>query len=205
MTNYKIVSFDSLIQPLVNLKSAGKKIVYAQGFFDLFHIGHVYHLKKAKKLGDVLVVGVVSGRYFRKRSGQPLFQEEERMKFVSVLDCVDFVVLNDAADAIEAITKIKPAVYAKGEDVREKAFNPAENLYREIKVVEAIGGRVCFTKSLAIHSSDILAKLSPEEIADLKNEFKETADFKEWVKNHLFGSPYYYQDILIKNTGKANN
>jgi len=159
MAHSKILSFKALIRSLSKSKSMGKKIVYAQGFFDLFHIGHVYHLEEAKKIGDILVVGVGSDRFFKKRGGRPLFKEKERLRFVAVLDCVDFVVLNDAADAIGAIKKISPDIYAKGEDVKEKATDPSENLYREIKMLKAIGGKIHFTKSLPIHSTELLAKL----------------------------------------------
>jgi rfaE bifunctional protein nucleotidyltransferase chain/domain len=166
MKTQKILAFKTLIQQVIELKSAGKKIVYAQGFFDLLHIGHVYHLQRAKKLGDILIVGVNSDRFFKKRQGKTLFKEDERMKFVADLDCVDFVVLNDAPDAIETLRKIKPNIYAKGEDVKEKAANPAENLYKEIKALEAVGGKIYFTKSLPIHSTELLAKLLKEQLKE---------------------------------------
>jgi cytidyltransferase-like protein len=119
-------------------------------------------LEQAKKLGDILVVGVVSDRFFKKRE-QTFFNEKERLEFVEVLECVDFAILNDAPDAIETITQIMPDIYAKGEDVRKKAMNPSENLYKEIGALLTLGGEIHFTKSLPVHTSDLLAKLADVE------------------------------------------
>lgn len=175
---------EDLLPTIRKLKTGGKKIIYAQGFFDLLHIGHVYHLEQAKKLGDLLIVGVVADRFFNKRSGRTLFKENERLKYVAVLDCVDFVVLNNAPDATAAIIKIKPDIYAKGEDVKAKAINPAENLYREIRSLETVGGKICFTKSLPIHTSDLLALLAKAE------------DSRDEVKDKLF-NPLMLPEIIL--------
>ncbi len=165
----KIISAKKIIRVASKLKSEGQKIVYAQGFFDLFHIGHVHHLEQAKKLGDVLIVGVVADWFVKKGPGRPIFKEKERLKLVAALECVDLVVLNEAPDAIEAIKKIAPDIYAKGEDVKEKAANPQENLYREIKILETAGGKIHFTQSLPIHSTQLLDKFFNAKSASEQN------------------------------------
>lgn len=141
-----------------------KKIVYAHGAFDLLHAGHIHHLEEAKKLGDIgdiLIVTITPDRFIQKGPGRPRFNEEARVKFVSGLECVDFVALNDSAEATETIKRMRPDIYAKGEDVKEKSGDPKEGLYREIKAVEETGGEVRFIKSLPIHSTDLLNEHFP--------------------------------------------
>jgi len=180
MKHSKILSFEALIRSVNELKSAGKKIVYAQGFFDLLHIGHVYHLEQSKKLGDILIVGVVADRFMRKGPGRPIFKEKERLKQVAVLDCVDFLVLVKTPTAIEPITKIKPNIYVKGADAKEKADHPRDpaeilyrdNLFLEINASKSVGGKIHFTKSLPIHSTELLAKLSDAELKKISDFYK---------------------------------
>ncbi len=160
MSTEKILSFSEAVKLAGELKARGKKIVYAQGYFDLLHAGHVRHFEEAKKLGDVLMVGVVVDQFVNKGPGRPIFKEEQRLNLVAALTDVDFAFLNKTPDAVEAIRKIVPQVYVKGEDVRQKANDPRENLYREIKELKAAGGKIHFTKSLPIHSTDLLNKFS---------------------------------------------
>src|SRR3990167_5357819 len=100
------------------LKAAGKALVLANGCFDLIHVGHVRYLMDAKRLGDVLVVGVNSDSSVRrlKGVGRPLMDEEERAEIVSTLAPVDYVVVFDGDTADQLIAEIRPAVHAKGTD-----------------------------------------------------------------------------------------
>jgi GTP 3',8-cyclase len=165
MKNTKILQSKILIQTTAKLKKSGKKIVYTQGYFDLLHAGHIHNLEQAKKQGNILIVGVNSDRFMKKGLGRPFFKQEQRIKFIAALECVDFVVLNDADDAVGIIKKIAPDVYAKGGDVKEKAANPKENLYKEIKALENKGGKIYFTEPLEaggmpIHSTQLLNDFS---------------------------------------------
>ncbi len=153
----KIFQLDLLISFVHEWKEKErKKIIYAHGAFDLFHAGHIHHLEEAKKLGDILIVTITPDRFIKKGPGRPRFNEVSRMKFVAGLECVDFVALNDAPEATETIKKINPDIYVKGDDVKERALDPKEGLFREIEAVKAVGGKVCFIKSLPIHSTDLL-------------------------------------------------
>jgi GTP 3',8-cyclase len=165
MRNSKILTQKTLLQTVAKLKAAGKKIVYTQGFFDLLHAGHIHNLEQAKNQGDILVVGVNSDRFMKKGPGRPFFKGKERLKFVASLQCVDFVFLLDAPDAVSIIGKIAPDIYAKGGDVKEKAVNLNENLYKEIKMLEKVKGKIYFTEPLLagtmpIHSTQLLNTFS---------------------------------------------
>jgi D-beta-D-heptose 7-phosphate kinase/D-beta-D-heptose 1-phosphate adenosyltransferase len=93
-----------------------RRIVFTNGYFDLFHSGHVHFLKKAKELGDILVVGTNSDRSTRenKGEGRPLLSESERIEILAALDVVDFVTVFDELTPINLIRRIRPHVLVKG-------------------------------------------------------------------------------------------
>ena len=78
----------------------GKKVVLANGCFDILHVGHLRYLQDAKALGDVLVVAINSDESMRliKDPGRPILTLDERVQLVSALRCVDYVVLFDEPD-----------------------------------------------------------------------------------------------------------
>lgn len=156
--NPKIQTLEELSLLVNRLKSEGKKIAWSHGVYDLLHAGHIHHLQEGKKQGDVLVVSITPDRFIKKGEGRPRFNQTERANFLSALECVDFVCVNKLFDATDVIKALQPDIYLKGEDVKEKADNSQENLYKEIQLVRSYGGEVCFIKSLPIHSTDLLNK-----------------------------------------------
>lgn len=123
--------------------------VLCHGCWDLLHVGHIRHLQEAASLGQRLVVSVTSDRYVNKGAGRPRFSQEQRMEALRALECVDEVILNDAADPIELIGQLKPAVYVKGSDY---LFTDLI----ETGAVKANGGRVHITKSQKWSSSRLI-------------------------------------------------
>src|SRR5260370_7161543 len=97
-------------------RRAGQTVVQAHGTFDLLHLGHVRHLEAARKLGDVLIVTVTADRFVNKGPGRPVFNAELRAEMLATLEHVDWVAINDAADAVSAIERIRPSIYIKGQD-----------------------------------------------------------------------------------------
>ena len=90
-------------------RRAGKIIVQAHGTFDLLHLGHVRHLEAARKLGDVLIVTLTADRFVNKGPGRPVFNAELRAEMLATLEYVDWVAINDAADAVSA-DRAHPAI-----------------------------------------------------------------------------------------------
>ena len=154
--NPKIKTLEELSPLIEKLKSEGKKIAWSHGAYDLLHAGHIHHLQEGKKHGDVLVVSITPDRFIKKGEGRPRFNQTERANFLSALECVDFICVNNLPDSTDVIKALRPDIYLKGEDVKEKADNPQENLYKEIQLVRSHNGEVCFIKSLPIHSTDLL-------------------------------------------------
>lgn len=119
------------------IQAKGGKAVFTNGVFDLLHPGHVRYLHAARRLGDVLIVGLNSDRSVRsiKTPGRPINEAEERAEVLLGLASVDAVVVFDEETPHRLIEVIKPDVLVKGSD-----WGPAEIVGRDI--VEARGGRV---------------------------------------------------------------
>jgi rfaE bifunctional protein nucleotidyltransferase chain/domain len=137
MDDGKIVDIKNLAKLSARLKSDGKKIVTTNGVFDLLHVGHVRYLKKARSLGDVLIVGINSDSSVKKLKGnkRPLVSELQRAEVLAALECVDFVCIFEEPTPIRFILQVKPNVHAKGGD-----YDP--NLLPEKKIVEQNGGLI---------------------------------------------------------------
>ncbi|WP_457623480.1 D-glycero-beta-D-manno-heptose 1-phosphate adenylyltransferase [Persephonella sp.] len=99
-------------------KKEGKKIVFTNGCFDIIHAGHVDYLEKAKKLGDILIVGLNSDSSVRRIKGKarPINNQEHRMKVLNALKPVDLVIIFDEDTPERLIKEIKPDVLVKGGD-----------------------------------------------------------------------------------------
>lgn len=96
----------------------GKRVVFTNGCFDILHAGHVTYLQKARELGDMLVVGLNSDASIKRLKGQdrPINNVEDRLKLLSALECVDYVVVFEEDTPINLIEKIRPEVLVKGGD-----------------------------------------------------------------------------------------
>jgi len=114
----KILPGHEIRPTLVALRAVGKKIVFTNGCFDIIHVGHVRYLRAARRLGDLLVVGLNSDRSVReiKGQGRPINPEASRAEVLSALADVDFVTIFDEPDPLEIITLLEPDVLVKGGD-----------------------------------------------------------------------------------------
>ncbi len=112
------VSLSELKAIRSKLKAEGKKVVFTNGVFDLIHSGHVDYLSKAKKLGDVLIVGLNSDDSVKRIKGdkRPILKQKERAFILSNLKPVDFVLLFDEDTPEKLISEIIPDILVKGAD-----------------------------------------------------------------------------------------
>lgn len=119
------------------LRQAGKKVVLTTGCYDFLHVGAVRHLRAAKALGDVLVLGLRSDESIRRGLGpkRPLMLLEDRLGVLASFEMVDFAVVYDEEDASRLIAALAPDLLAVGGD--EGAGTPLERA-----AVESAGGRV---------------------------------------------------------------
>ena len=141
-------------------RANGKKIVLGHGIFDFLHYGHIYYLWQAKKLGDILVVSVILDKFVGKGAIKPVFNEKVRASFLATLESVDYIVLCKNFGPWDIIRAIKPDIFAKGEDSLPQLKIPDSGLNKDKELVELFGGTVHFTKSLPIHSAELLKNYS---------------------------------------------
>jgi rfaE bifunctional protein nucleotidyltransferase chain/domain len=148
-----LLSVDEAAALAERLRAEGKRIVLANGCFDLLHVGHIRYLRDARALGDTLFVGLNSDPAVRrlKGPGRPLLPAGERAELLAALRDVDHVVLFDDDTADRLVARLRPHVHAKGTDYTEDSVP-------ERASVRAVGGQVAIAGDAKDHSTrDLIA------------------------------------------------
>jgi len=111
--------------------------VFTNGCFDILHAGHVQYLEQAKKLGDILVVGLNSDASVRRLKGEnrPINKQEDRALVLAALEFVDYIIIFEEDTPYELIKIVNPDVLVKGGDWKETDIIGAD-------IVQAKGGTV---------------------------------------------------------------
>ena len=154
-TREKIVSRQGLSGILEEHRRASRKIVFANGVFDLLHVGHVRYLEAARAEGDLLVVGINSDSSTRKLKGpgRPILTERARATLVAALKSVNYVVIFDELDVNSLLKELQPDVHAKGTDY-------TADTVPERELAAVLGIRVAIVGDPKQHSTrDLLARL----------------------------------------------
>jgi D-glycero-beta-D-manno-heptose 1-phosphate adenylyltransferase len=144
----KIISRSKVRALGEELRREGRRIAFANGCFDLLHVGHVRYLQAAREQGDVLVVGVNSDRAVTqlKGPGRPLLPAEARIELVAALESVDFAVIFEDLTAENLLRDLRPHVHCKGTDYSLETVP-------ERAVVESLGGEVRIVGDAKRHST----------------------------------------------------
>lgn len=144
----RIVDRPKLQEAIAAAKKDGQRIVFANGCFDVLHVGHVRYLEAAKALGDLLIVAINSDEQARRLKGQgrPLMAQDQRAEIVASLEAVDFVTIFDEPTVAELLLALKPDIHAKGTDY-------TVDTVPERDVVRSYGGRVAIAGDPKDHSS----------------------------------------------------
>ncbi|MCA1617430.1 MAG: adenylyltransferase/cytidyltransferase family protein [Thermoanaerobaculia bacterium] len=156
-----VLSRERLTELVSRAKGSGKRVVFANGAFDLLHTGHVRYLEAARKEGDWLAVGVNSDRSVRaaKGEGRPIVPEGERAEIVAALRCVDAVVLFDEDSPAGLLFALQPDVHAKGTDYRVETVP-------ERALVAAYGGKTVIVGDPKDHATtDLIDRIRKTERA----------------------------------------
>jgi rfaE bifunctional protein nucleotidyltransferase chain/domain len=151
----KLLTREQLLEAAARERAAGKRLVFANGAFDLLHVGHVRYLEAAREQGDWLAAGVNSDRSVAaaKGAGRPIVPEGERAEIVAALGCVDAVVLFDEDSPAALLASLRPDVHAKGTDYAAESVP-------ERQVVAAYGGRTVIVGDPKGHSTtDVIEKI----------------------------------------------
>ena len=114
----EIVSVERAESLVRRAREEGKRVVLANGHFDLLHVGHVRYIEGARAEGDFLVVGVNgdASTARRKGAGRPILPARERAEIVAALEGVDLVVIFESDDVAGLLERLRPGVHCKGTD-----------------------------------------------------------------------------------------
>lgn len=149
----RILDRNRLIARVAIARKQGARIVFANGCFDILHVGHVRYLEGAKALGDLLVVGINADEQVRalKGEGRPLVPERERAEIIAAIRAVDFVTIFQEPTVEALLLSLRPDIHAKGTDYTEETVP-------ERDVVRSFGGRVRIVGDPKDHSTTEMIK-----------------------------------------------
>ena len=156
MCKDKFHTVDELASICEKLRKQGKKIAHCHGAFDLLHPGHIRHLQAARGMADVLVVTLTEDRFIRKGPGRPVYNQQLRAETLASIEAVDHVATSPWPTAVETIDKLKPNLYVKGQDYRDKTKDMTGAIYDEERAVQQGGGKLVFTDEVQFSSTRLL-------------------------------------------------
>jgi rfaE bifunctional protein nucleotidyltransferase chain/domain len=158
-TREKILSREGLHDVLDEHRRSGRRVVFANGVFDLLHVGHVRYLQAARAEGDLLVVGINSDASTRslKGAGRPVLTERARASLVAAFAAVDYVVIFDELDVNALLREFQPEVHAKGTDY-------TADTVPERALATLLGIRIAIVGDSKNHSTrELLARLRDQK------------------------------------------
>ena len=151
-----IVSETQLLDAIARERAAGKTIAFANGCFDLLHVGHVRYLQGAAAEGDRLIVAVNDDRSVAmlKGAGRPILPAADRAELVAALRGVDYVVVFGDPNVERLLRLVKPNVHCKGTDY-------TVDTVPERAVVSGYGGRTAIVGDPKLHATrDLIAQIT---------------------------------------------
>ncbi|MGE0641762.1 MAG: adenylyltransferase/cytidyltransferase family protein [Thermoanaerobaculia bacterium] len=152
----EVLSADRLGEKLAEDRAAGRRIAFANGHFDLLHVGHLRYLEAARREADRLVVAINDDASVEalKGAGRPIVPAVERAELLAALAPVDYVVIFPGDSPAPLLTALRPDVHCKGPDYGRPEDVP------EFAVVRAYGGRTALVGDPKDHNtSDLIARV----------------------------------------------
>lgn len=214
----KNISFHDAGGIFSKIRGQGKKIVQCHGTFDLLHPGHIIHFEEAKALGDILVVTVTAEKYVNKGPGRPYFNDQLRVKYLTSLEYIDYVVVIPFSAASEAIECVHPHIYCKGKEYENPQVDVTGNIYDDVATVERLGGRVHYVGSVVFSSTKLLNNHFEVHIPQVKEfckklsvkyqpkKFKEIVDSFQDLKVLIIGDIIFdrYSSVKVQGLTSKN-
>jgi len=151
-----VLTLPELRERLRELQAAGKKVAFANGHFDLIHVGHLRYLRSARAEADALVVAINDDDSVErlKGPGRPVVPAAERAELLAGLEPVDFVVIFQGDSPAPLLAELRPDVHCKGTDYGSPERVP------EYETVRAYGGRTALVGDPKDHAtSELIAKV----------------------------------------------
>ena len=152
----EILERDALIASVARDRAAGRTIAFANGCFDLLHVGHTRYLEAAAREADLLVVAINDDESVRrlKGRGRPILEAEHRAELVAALRCVDYVVIFPEPTVGPLLEALRPDVHCKGTDY-------TLDTVPEREIVKGYGGRIAIVGDPKDHSTrDLLGRIA---------------------------------------------
>jgi rfaE bifunctional protein nucleotidyltransferase chain/domain len=152
----EVLSADALAARIERLRAEGRTIAFANGHFDLLHVGHLRYLRAARAEADLLVVAINDDASVArlKGPGRPIVPAAERAELLAALEPVDFVVVFAGDSPAPLLASLRPDVHCKGPDYGAPERVP------EFEVVRTYGGRTALVGDPKDHAtSDLLARV----------------------------------------------
>ena len=153
-----ILDRDALLERVEQDRAQGLTHAFANGAFDLLHVGHIRYLEAAKREADRLIVAVNDDESVRGLKGpsRPVLPQHDRAELVAALRAVDYVVIFSEPTVTPLLELLRPAVHCKGTDY-------TVDTVPERATVRAYGGRIAIVGDSKDHStSDLLTRLKTE-------------------------------------------
>jgi len=151
----KIRTLAGLLEVVASERRSGRTIAFANGIFDLLHVGHVRYLQAAALQADLLVVGVNEDASVRllKGEGRPVMTATERAEILSAIACVDYVVVFGETTCDALLASLRPDVHCKGTDY-------TIDTVPEAATVRSYGGRIAIVGDSKDHATkDLIAAI----------------------------------------------
>ena len=147
-----------LLDAIESARAAGRTVAFANGCFDVLHVGHVRYLEGAAREADILVIGVNgdSSVHTLKGGNRPIMPEKERAELIASLRMVDYVTVFHEKTPERLIAALRPDVHCKGTDYTEDSVP-------EAPLVRSYGGRVAIVGDPKDHSSSALIEKLRDE------------------------------------------
>jgi len=152
----KVVSREELARRIADERAAGRTVAFANGCFDLLHVGHIRYLESAAQEADVLVVAINDDASVRrlKGEGRPILSAADRAELVAALRCVDYVVIFPEPTVGPLLASLRPDVHCKGTDYTVDSVP-------ERDIVRGYGGRTAIVGDPKDHSTrELLSRIA---------------------------------------------
>ena len=211
----KILTLDQLATVASALRRQGHKLVLCHGVFDLFHIGHLRHLKSARDFGDVLIVSLTGDKYVNKGPDRPAFPSAMRAEVMAALEMVNYVAIVEGPSAVPSITAVKPHFFVKGVEYFDPKQDITGKIIDERELVESFGGELTFTQDITFSSSNLLNSyfafqdetargyLASRRRSDLQNKIKSLLERVAEMRFVVIGETIIDRYVYVDAMGKS--
>jgi len=193
--NKKIIDFDKSASFFKKIK-LNKSIIHCHGVFDLVHPGHIRHLSYCKSKADILIVSITPDKFIKKGIYRPLVPERLRANNLSILELVDYVIIDKFKYPYSLISKIKPDYFAKGNEYLNDTNSLTE---KEKQTLKKFGGKMIFTPGDFVLSS---TKIINEKEINLKyDKLKNLMDVNNYNFDKIINVIKSFKNIRIHVIG----